>query len=735
MEERSAIRAQALSSLGDPLPPIPTSPLYQGALLVVGVAMVLLPLVYVSLILATAYGVLLYGLRGTAVFEGMEGRSMLLALLVYVGPLVAGVILILFMVKPLFARPAMEEGWLELDRESEPFLFAFVERLCKTVGARPPKIIRIDNQVNASASFHRGWIGLLSGDLVLTLGLPLVAGMSLRQLTGVLSHELGHFAQSAGMRLTYVIRSVNGWFHRVVHERDAWDEWLRRSSEEWDFRVGIILYLARFCVWLTRLLLTVLMYVGHAISSFMLRQMEFDADRYEARVAGSPTFEKTARRLTELSIWMHGARADAQMAARDGRLPDDLSLLLLAQESEVDPSLIEALQQEQLERKTHWADTHPCDARRIASARAEEAPGVFQVEAPARLLFQDFAARARRLTLADYERELGAETVGALALIPTSVVIAGRELENAARKAADRFFQGQLQMLRPLTLQLPEAAGEREAVLARLETLREALLARSESYAAAFARYDEADTARLEAHRGEALVEAGFRLEPGQFGLTASTTEEATASISQARARMRTLSPELETYEQLGRERLEAALGLLLHDPALLARLEEGEARAAQARLLLPLCHTLVEATPLIEELQERFVASLILAEQIQAGGGDEKTYSVLRSRTITMRGKLKELRSALGDVLYPFVTGAGIAPGTSTVAELTFPRLPAADDIGEVLDLCAEVLTKLSPLNYRVVAHLAALAEAVEEALGLPPLDTPPPLPPPATD
>ena len=42
------------------------------------------------------------------------------------------------------------------------------------------------------------------------------------------------------------------------------------------------------------------MVIGHGVSSFALRQMEFDADRYEARVAGSDVFVKTSERL-ELS--------------------------------------------------------------------------------------------------------------------------------------------------------------------------------------------------------------------------------------------------------------------------------------------------------------------------------------------------------------------------------------------------------------------------------------------------
>jgi Zn-dependent protease with chaperone function len=70
----------------------------------------------------------------------------------------------------------------------------------------------LDLQVNASASFRRGFLSLFSRDLTLTIGLPLVAGLTVRQLGGVLAHEFGHFAQGAGMRLTFVVRSVNAWF-------------------------------------------------------------------------------------------------------------------------------------------------------------------------------------------------------------------------------------------------------------------------------------------------------------------------------------------------------------------------------------------------------------------------------------------------------------------------------------------------------------------------------------------
>jgi Zn-dependent protease with chaperone function len=41
-----------------------------------------------------------------------------------------------------------------------------------------------------------------------------------QELSEVLAHEFGHFSQGFGMRATYLIRSVNFWFTKVVYHRD-----------------------------------------------------------------------------------------------------------------------------------------------------------------------------------------------------------------------------------------------------------------------------------------------------------------------------------------------------------------------------------------------------------------------------------------------------------------------------------------------------------------------------------
>ena len=160
--------------------------------------MVLLPLVYIALVVAMAKLVWWHLTNDLSIFDHIHGRGAILALLVYLGPAIAGVIFVLFLIKPLFSRSEKAGKPFKVLEANEPELFAFVRKICELVGAPAPREVWLDCKVNASAGFRRGWLSFFGNDLVLTLGLPLVAGMTTRQVAGVLAHEFGHFAQGAG---------------------------------------------------------------------------------------------------------------------------------------------------------------------------------------------------------------------------------------------------------------------------------------------------------------------------------------------------------------------------------------------------------------------------------------------------------------------------------------------------------------------------------------------------------
>jgi len=374
------------------------SPFYFIAILMVTLCMIVLPLIYVASIAAVGYGVYYHAANHFGMMEYGHGRGKIVVILLYFAPIVVGTILVLFMTKPLFARPSKRVNRRSLDRNFQPVLFQYVDRICEIVGSPKPRRIDVDYLVNASASFRNGMLSFFGSDLVLTIGVPLVAGMSLRQFTGVLAHEFGHFSQGTGMRLSYVSRSINFWFARVVYERDEWDDWLSSTAEETDLRIGWILYLSMMGVGISRGLLWVLMMTGHAISGYLLRQMEYDADRYETRVGGSKSFEQTTLRLQELSLSYNVSMNFIFQHLKAGVAPDDLSKVVLKLNGQIPPKELKKFQKKVGKKKTGFFDSHPADIDRIANSAKENAEGIMIAEGPASQLFYEFEAMSRSIT-------------------------------------------------------------------------------------------------------------------------------------------------------------------------------------------------------------------------------------------------------------------------------------------------------------------------------------------------
>lgn len=397
-----------------------TSFFYQFGLLFVTGAMVLLPVLYAGMIAAAGWAVYYWATHFQFLIASMRGgvRFYLLKLVLYGGPLFAGSVLVFFMVKPFFAPRARRAQPLALNPAAEPLLFTFIAKVCETVGAPFPKRIDLDCQLNAAASFRRGALSFLGHDLVLTIGLPLVAGLSLREFAGVLAHEFGHFTQGFGMRLSYVIRSINAWFARVVYQRDQWDVWLEEMGGTEIWWMSLVVLGAHVAVWFSRLLLSLLMFTGHAIGCFMLRQMEYDADSYEIKLAGSEVFEITTRKMHTLSHSLESAYKNMRVSWNQNRaLPENFPAYLMRTDSGLPPGQRQNLEDTMGLGATGLFDTHPSRGDRIRRARRAAQPGVFHLEGPARDLFSNFDVPARQVTRLHYEDDLGIPTVAAK-LIP-----------------------------------------------------------------------------------------------------------------------------------------------------------------------------------------------------------------------------------------------------------------------------------------------------------------------------
>ncbi|MBT4865686.1 MAG: M48 family metalloprotease, partial [Planctomycetaceae bacterium] len=670
-----------------------------------------------------AYGVYWHAASNVDMFSGTQGRGVVMVFLVYLTPMIIGGILVVFMFKPLFSRSPHSERWRSLTRDDQPLLFAFVERICDAVGAAHPSRINLDVQVNASASFRRGWLSFLGNDLVLTIGMPLVAGMSTRQFAGVLAHEFGHFSQGAGMRLTYVIRVISHWFTRVVYERDAWDEKLKDAARSIDLRIGWILYLAMLFIWITRKILWVLMMIGHAVSGLMLRQMEYDADRYEARLAGSDTFETTARQLQMLGLAHHGAMSDLGDFYREGRLADNLPALIMANVDQLPKEAAEHIDKQLETATTGWFDTHPSDKERIASARLEDTDGIFRLKGPASQLFNSFAKHSKYVTF-DYYRQVFGDELKREELHPIDELLERQGEEQETFKTLHRYYQAQYSPLRPLSLpQWIIAAPDNPKVCATaLKESREKMLAALPKYKRRFKKYDEADSQSIELAQAQALSNAKLRIGRDLFSIDLSSKERVREASSSLRIEKQTLVDGLQRFEAAATRRLYCALQLSKVEKVA-ARLENAAEWQAEVKRIVTSLQAVNSHIDGLTKLRNDQASMGMLFQNLEGNEENERLIDAIRRRMEAIDNDIRKIRRPLNSVDYPF----DHAKGEISIAKFALPDLPDSEVPGEIYEAADALINSIYRLAARLTGRLCVLAEQVETLLGLEPLPEPP--------
>lgn len=704
--------------------PVTPTLMYRLCALLVSFVMVLLPLFYIAMIGGVIWGVYFHAVHSLSLFEAgssstttrNRGKGMILLLLVYLAPIVVGVILIIFMLKPLFSRPVHSSAFRALKREKEPLLFMFVDQVCDAVGAPRPVQINLDIQVNASAGFRRSWLSMLGNDLVLTIGMPLVAGLSLRQFSGVLAHEFGHFSQGAGMRLSFIIRSINMWFMRVVYERDAWDERLEYLSQSLDLRISWVLYLARLFVWVTRKILWLLMMVGHLVSGFLMRQMEFDADRYEARLSGSRCFAATSKRLAFLGVANQGALSDLGQFYAEGRLVDNFPALININLSKLPDEVKRAVELHIKAEQTGWFDTHPATLERMANIQDEDPEGIFRLKSPATVLFSDFSREAKFVTRDFYYGVFG-KKIPRENLHSVDELLIRQEAENEAHKAVQRFYQGAVYPNRPLlfsesAVQVPE---DTKQCAQELKSSREKQLKYREKYKSFIDAYREFESKSMSVTMAEVAVRARLKLDVDDPFFKSLTNYDkvinARHGIERKKAETR---GELEKYESLIVKRLERALQLF-YVPKVQAQIADAALWERDLRDLLLALQATYSQISRLWELHMNSVALQILLRFFDELRTDDKYCEVVLSEMEKMETLLNSIYNRFKRMLYPFEHSRV----DITIAEFALARFPESNNPGELLGAAQALFENLMALNHRVLGRLCLLAEEIETLLG----------------
>jgi Zn-dependent protease with chaperone function len=408
-------------------------------------------------------------------------------------------------------------------------------------------------------------------DMVLTIGLPLVANLTAREFAGVVAHEFGHFTQGISMRLSYVIGSVNIWFARVVYQRDAWDESLEEWSQEADNGyAAAVVWSTQLGVWFFRLILRVLMFAGFLISGFMSRQMEYNADACQIRVVGSEAFEITHRKLATLSAAMEVTYKQIHATwTTKHQLPDNLSELLRRAHEHLPPLVLQKIDDSLGFHRTGFLDTHPSPADRIREARKAADPGIFHDDRPASSLFASFEHPARFVTLLHYTDDLGIPVTEPMLLHVESgapKTAAAPTVAVTTNETSNQYFLGVLPLLMPLRLPSPLASANFESDAAELNQLSAGLQHVAEQLAPIAAQYAEASNKLVQARTALRLLQAGVFIQPAEFALTQATVESARAAEAELNSTRDGLRHSVREVGAALNRRLQLGLSLRLSD-------------------------------------------------------------------------------------------------------------------------------------------------------------------------
>ena len=710
------------------------SPLYQFGLVLVAATMVLLPVLYLVTIGLVAWGTYYHGANvGLKLLNAPvdSPREVLFKIAGYFGPLFFGVVLCLTMLKTLVARRPKPSQPCALSSEDAPELFALIKRLCRAVGAPIPSRVEMTCEVNASASYRK----LFGGDLVLTIGLPLVAGLNLREFTGVLAHELGHLSQATAMRLVIIIRKVQIWFAQGVYGRDAWDFHIAFWASVSPWYLTMLLIVAKGGIWLSRVILWVFMAIGQAMSCFMLRQMEYDADRFEIKVAGTDAFISSVQRMFHLSLAADGAHKHlGKTWKRHRQLYDRLPEFILGRAEEISIEVTDMAHDIALQRKASLFDTHPPAAKRLARARKANQPGILRpVAAPASCLLPQFEELSRRVTRNQYEIWLG-PNFDPSDLVALEDTVQQEEHDSAAdRQEIQRYFRGVYDNARFFSISQDQVLSNftEEPVVSGIKSARQEMEQLFPEAQTDFEIYRQADAHMLSAWQAVHLARAGFQWDAAELNLPPVPREPEQVGSSSAPADAKTggFSAE-DVHAAAVQQRAAAASELSAFERAVVTRLTlclqvirlpRLVAASPQAMKLRNVSYEALSVLALYEEiarpLDDLRKDGSALRVLLQYQGQQPRTEASARalSRLNTrLLDNLNRIRARVRKVKYPFPHRKGMV----TVGEYLQSQAKHDDPFERTLLEANTLREGLTTLYDRIIASLITVTEWVEQKL-----------------
>jgi Zn-dependent protease with chaperone function len=248
---------------------------------------------YIFLLLAAIGIAFAFGAIGLAII----GKAGFMSLVLGVGLILSGLMLVFFVIKFLFKKTHEDySGLVEVNREEQPQLFAFIDKITEETNAPSPKRIFISADVNAGVFYDSSfWSMFFPVKKNLKIGLGLVNSVNVSEFKAVMAHEFGHFSQRS-MKFGSYVYNLNKVIYNMLYDNEgyqkvlsAWSSWHSLLQLTALLNVKII----QAMQWMLRKVYVVLNKSHMALS----REMEFHADAVAAYVTGGNHLVTSLKRI------------------------------------------------------------------------------------------------------------------------------------------------------------------------------------------------------------------------------------------------------------------------------------------------------------------------------------------------------------------------------------------------------------------------------------------------------
>ncbi|MEQ1750145.1 MAG: hypothetical protein ABL974_12020 [Prosthecobacter sp.] len=612
-------------------------PLHFGLLLATCGATLLLPLLYVAALVA---GVVFLGWQGylwtqnLAYAAALSWRDVLP--LAYLS---GGLVTWIFMLRPLLPNQRNLGVALQITPASQPAIFELVDELCYHLRLDAVEEVWLDTTATIRTSVSGGVMGIASGRLVLNIGLPVVSVTSAREFAALLVRELAMNAGGLGTALSFVVRELNAWFYRALHERDPWELDLRQARDkETNFQRNVRLT-TWVWMWLAKLPFALFFFAARVISAAALLRLSAGADRAAVNLIGREAWASLENKLGLLDAAWAASKVEVRRGMTQQRLPDNLSLLLARHVARAARDLKAA----------------PAASQRSDVPLGAAIVAHLPMDAPAASRLRGFVDLSRQVTFFYYQHELGLS-------LHEHRLVAEEEVLHQSRRDDDslviirRYFGG---------LAHPERAmcgnGVTHAVSPGLIQLRDEILRGREEIKEWCSRmkmtlqeWNMAWQRRRDLEAAATLSLAGFSVSRVQFGTDDTSPQSLRNEAARQRMIMEHLESGLKEYEVRMEKRFAAALGLLWWSD----ESDLDEAMRERRKELPNWCsvyESMATALPHFRELLTCFFAFQTLGARFANLEDNGAFFTALQSVVPKMTNLVRQIIGSMDGAVYPF--------------------------------------------------------------------------------